>query len=129
MGNDFIPDNNSNQSAAQSEEALFNSSNYENQQRANEAEAKQKDHKRKEAIKDELHCWIVRFIKLFLGAAVLAGIIYFWHLITPTHFTWDGCQIFKMHFLSNEQLDKLSAFFITVVLSSTFTSYAKKYVE
>ncbi|OZN25336.1 hypothetical protein CFY87_04160 [Actinobacillus seminis] len=69
------------------------------------------------------------FIKLFLGTAALAGIIYFWHLITSTYFTWNGCPVFKMHFLSIEQPDKLSTFFVTAVLSSTFTSYAKKFIS
>ncbi|MFY1028344.1 hypothetical protein ACE4RU_11720 [Actinobacillus seminis] len=126
----FKPDaNTSRQDKANSEQNLFNTGDYYDQQVENEVEAKQKEHHRKEAIKDVLHSWIVMFIKLFLGAAALAGIIYFWHLITPTYFTWNGCPIFRMHFLSIEQLDKLSAFFVTVVLSSTFTSYAKKYIN
>lgn len=127
MNNEFQP--NSNQESAESEQALFNSGRYEEQQLANQAESEQNDHSRKEAIKDELHCWVIRFIKFFLGAAALAGAIYFWHLITPEHITWNGCPILKLHFLPLEQLDKLSAFFVTVVLSSTFTSYAKKYLE
>lgn len=127
MRHNFNPSGN--HASAQSEQALFNSGQYEEQQLANQAESNQKDHDRKEAVKDELHCWVVRFIKLFLGAAALAGAIYFWHLITPEYFTWNNCPIFKLHFLPSTQLDKLSAFFVTVVLSSTFTSYAKKYLE
>lgn len=127
MSSEFQP--NYNQPSAESEQALFNSGQYEERQLANQAESEQKDHSRKEAIKDELHCWILRFIKFFLGAAVLAGGIYFWHLITPEYFTWNKCPIFRLHFLQSEQLDKLSAFFVTVVLSSTFASYSKKYLE
>lgn len=126
MSNEFQP--NSNQESAKSEQALFNSGQYAEQQLANQAEAERKDHSRKEAVKDELHSWVILFIKLFLGAAALAGVIYFWHLITPEYFICNNF-ILKLHFLPTAQLDKLSAFFVTVVLSSTFTSYAKKYLE
>ncbi|MBE2897260.1 hypothetical protein HPC38_10315 [Pasteurellaceae bacterium HPA106] len=127
MNNDFQPV--SSQRSAENEQALFNNELYEHQQLANQAESEQKEHQRQEAIKDELHCWIVRFIKLFLGAAVLAGAVYFWHLITPEHFTWNGCPILRLHFLPQDNLDKLRSFFVTVALSSTFTSYAKKYMK
>lgn len=135
MNNEFQP--NSNQKSAESEQALFNSGRYEEQQLANEAESKQKHHSRKEDIKDELHCWIIWFIRFFLGAAAISGAVYFWHMIMPPEFevcyTKDigirECKMFSWHFLSTVQLDKISSFFVTVVLSGTFASYSKKFFE
>lgn len=127
MNSEFQPNNN--QENAESEQELFNSGLYQEQQLAHQAESEQKEHSRKEEIKDELHNWVILFIKCLFGSAVLAGAIYFWHLVTPDYFTWNNCPLFKLHFLPSEKLDKLSAFFVTVVLSSTFTSYAKKYLE
>lgn len=92
-------------------------------------QARENDHNRQETIKDELHSWIIWFIRAFLSAALVAGLIYFWHMITPEYFTWNECKIIRMHFLNEPQLNKVSAFFVTVVLSSTFTGYAKKYLS
>lgn len=91
--------------------------------------ARQNEHNRQETIKDELHNWILWFIRAFLAAALIAGIVFFWHMITPDYFTWNDCKLMKLHFLSDKQLEKVSAFFVTIVLSSTFTGYAKKYLK
>lgn len=129
MDSEFSPNTDNNQSDAESEQALFNKGNYEAQQLSNEAESKQNEHSRSEEIKDELHCWILWFIRAFLTAALIAGIVFFWHMITPEYFTWNECKIFKLHFLEEKQLEKVSAFFVTIVLSSTFTGYSKKYLK
>lgn len=128
MDNEFIPDN-SNQENAESEQALFSNGSYDEQQKVNEAQSKQNDHNRQEDIKDELHSWIICFIRAFLAAALIAGMVFFWHMITPEYFVWNECKLFKLHFLEEKQLEKVSAFFVTIVLSSTFTGYAKKYLS
>ncbi|MCK3656804.1 hypothetical protein A4G19_14100 [Pasteurellaceae bacterium Macca] len=73
-------------------------------------QARENEHNRQETVKDELHNWIIWFIRAFLSAALIAGLVYFWHLVTPEYVTWNGCPILRMHFLKAEQLDKLSAF-------------------
>ena len=128
MGNEFTP-NEANQANAESEQELFSNGNYAEQQERNQAQSKQNEHERQEVIKDELHSWIICFIRAFLAAALIAGIVFFWHMITPEYFTWNECKLLKLHFLEEKQLEKVSAFFVTIVLSSTFTGYAKKYLS
>lgn len=128
MESEFTP-NDANQANAESEQELFSNGNYAEQQERNEAQSKQNEHKRQEVIKDELHSWIIYFIRAFLSAALIAGIVFFWHMITPEYFTWNECKLLKLHFLEEKQLEKVSAFFVTIVLSSTFTGYAKKYLS
>ena len=69
MGNEFTP-NEANQANAESEQELFSNGNYEEQQERNQAQSKQNEHNRQEVIKDELHSWIICFIRAFLAAAL-----------------------------------------------------------
>lgn len=131
MATEFNPKNMSEGSKRNSDEenSVIEQGTYENVQAQNKLDSLNKEHSRKENIKSVLHWCIVIFIILFAIAAILAGVVYFWHLITPEVYKVDENKIITLHFLSDTQLEKLSAFFVTVVLSSTFTGYAKKYFE
>ncbi|HHT7640397.1 hypothetical protein ACFHYN_02750 [Pasteurella multocida] len=134
-GSTFTPPPQSN-GKARYENSLISDGSYEAEQVKRENEAKANLHNRKEEIRDELHCWILWFIRLFLGAAAVAGVVYFYHMIVPEKILWcsdkqgeEICDFVKLHFLSPDKLDKVSSFFVTVVLSGTFAGYTKKFFK
>jgi hypothetical protein len=77
-------------------------------------EAEESDHERNEKFKGHFDKIGICALYVLAGASLVAGVIWFWHIVTP----W--------HFLQTEQLSHLQNLLTGGVLVSVGTSYLKK---
>jgi hypothetical protein len=81
-----------------------------------EEEAKRNEHSRTERFRDHVAKAILIVFWIVFVALVLAGMLWFWHLIMPE----------SKHFLSSYQTDKIGNWLFGGMLSVFMNNYAKK---
>lgn len=81
-----------------------------------EEDAARNDHRRNESFRNAVSWATLIIFWLAVVAIVIAGVCWFWHLMTPE----------KLHFLEPRQSEKVGSLLLGGVMSNAVSAYAKK---